>query len=584
MKDWISKLWIKESILLILFIAIVMALAMLRGLYGMGINDEGWMLTAYQHIFSDPSSISYNFLYYNGIVAGGVWNLLFGELGLIAFRYMHVLLEVCKALLVYYMLRKYCNKYAIIIGLVIYEIIFDAYSFTDHNQVSAVLCLLAIFFIAKSLEKKTWPYMFIGGAIVGLNVFTRIPNLSFCALILVLVLYWLYTRENIETLHFFLAAIGGFIVGCMAEVLIMYSLGHIHIFIDNITCGFSASNDADSTHNLTSMGKLYFAQLCDIWYPIALIALIAFSLKYIKRNVQTQNRKIYTVALVVLIAALTFATAYHQPKLWRAERLYVVLTLICLYIIWRAPYILKYIATLSLIFIYMLPLGSDWGYYSNITYHAMCLAFPLSIAYILTEIKPRSLFSQHIAMFPVCLFAVVAFGYSGYKGCERYAKNCKKLFSFEQREKVHSPLATTLFIEDDCPTKLNPLLDEMAKYVKPNDVVLCFQSLAMIHYLTETRPYLENAWPWTYTSTDMERHFIKAQNVSDILPVIVREKGWICDIFNKNNYPDWDNSEAVENHFHKNKKIKLIQDFIREYNYSVVWEDKAFQILLPLNK
>ena len=210
----------------------------------------------------------------------------------------------------------------------------------------------------------------------------------------------------------------------------------------------------------------------------------------------------------------------------------------------------------------------------------MCLALPLSIAYILTEIKPRSLLHQQVAMLPICLFAVVAIGYSGYKGGERYIKNGSDLL-FESREDVHSSLATTIFTGNYYSTRLNPLLDEMAKYVKPNDVVLCYQSLAMVHYLTETRPYLENAWPWTYTSTDLERHFTKAQNESNTLPVIVREKGWVLDVFNDKNYMDWDNAKAVENRFHQNKKIILIQDFIRKNNYSVVWEDKAFQILLP---
>lgn len=579
MKDWISKPWIKESVLLILFIALVVALAILRGLFGLNMKDEGWLLTAYQNIFSYPSSVSYNFLYYNGIVAGGVWNLFFGDHGIIAFRYMHVLLEVCKALLVYYMLRKYCNKYAIIIGFLLYEVIYDAYTFTDHNQLSAVLCLLAILFIAESLEKKNWLYMLMGGTIVGLNVFTRIPNLSLCALILVLVIYWLYTRDKKETLHLFIAAIGGFVVGCVAEILMMYSLGHLPIFIDNITSGFSASNDVDSTHNLMSMGQRYLGQLFDIWYQIALIVMMAISFRYAKRNVQSTNRIIYITIFIVLIVILAVATAYHQPKLWRAERLYVMLTLTCLYIIWRAPLALKYIATLSLIFIYMLPLGSDWGYHSSITYHAMCLAFPLSIAYLLAEIKHKRL-HQQIAIIPVCLFAIVAIGYSTYKGGQRYIDDCRNFF-IEQRDEVHSPLATTIFTGNYYSTRLNPLLDEMVKYVKPGDVVLCFQSMAMVHYLTETRPYLGNAWPWTYTSSDMERHFIKAQKESEILPVIVREKGWVLDVFNDENYMDWDNSEAVENHFHKNRKIRLIQDFIRENNYSLAWEDKAFQILLP---
>ncbi len=582
MKDLISKQWIKESILLLLFMTVVVAIALPRSLFGLSMTDEGWLLNAYQYIFSFPSSVSYNFLYYNGIVAGGAWNLLFGEYGIIAFRYLHVLLELCKALLVYFMLRNYCNKYAVMIGFIIYEVIFDAYIYMDHNQLSAVLCLLAIFIMAKSFEKKNKAYMFLAGAIVGINVFTRIPNLSFCALIAVLVVYRLYTRENQETLHLLLAAIGGFMIGCVVEVLMMCCLGHLSIFTDNISSGFSASNDADSTHNLASMGAMYFSQLCDIGYQIVLIALMVFLIKYIKQNVQVPNRKGYIILSATLLMVLVVATALHQNSLCRAERLYVVLTLICGYIILRAPAQLKYIATLALIFIYMLPLGSDWGYVSNIMYHAMCLALPLSIAYVFTKIGENYRLQHHIVMSPVYLFAVLAISYSGYKGGVRYLNDCVNLFSSEQRDDIHSPLATSINIGGYYSDRLNPLLDEMAKYVKPNDVILCYQSPAMLHYLTNTRSYVENAWPWTYTSSDLERHFIKAQNESDELPVIIREKGWVKDIFNDENYKDWDNSNAEENRYHKNKKIKLIQDFIRDNNYSVVWENKSFQILLPI--
>lgn len=583
MKDLISKRWIKESVLLTLFMAVVVAIALPRSLFGMSMTDEGWILNAYQYIFSSPTSVSYNFLYYNSIVAGGAWNLLFGEYGIIAFRYMHVLLELCKAVLVYLLLRKYCNKYAIMIGFIIYEVIFDAYTYMDHNQLSAVLCLLAIFAIVRSLEKKNKAYMFLAGAVVGINFFTRIPNLSFCALIAVLAVYWIYTRENKETAHLLLAAMGGFVAGCLAELLMMSCFGHLNIFIDNISSGFSASNDVDSTHNLSSMGKMYFSQLCDIWYQIVLIVLMVFVIRYIKQYVQTKNRKGYIIVSGILLIALILATAFHQNSLCRAERLYVVLTLIGGYIILRAQLQLKYIAVLALVFIYMLPLGSDWGYESNIMYHAMCLALPLSIAYVVAKIEENHRLQHHMVMSPVYLFAVLAIAYSGYKGGVRYMNDCMNLFSTGQRDDIHSPLATAINTGNYYSDRLNPLLDEMAKYVKPDDVILCYQSPAMVHYLTKTRSYVENAWPWTYTSADMERHFIKAQKESDALPVIVREKGWVKDVFNDENYKDWDNSNAEENRFHKNKKIKLIQDFIRDNNYSVVWENKSFQILLPLN-
>lgn len=577
-KEMHTKQWIKESILILVLIIVVIAIALPRSLFGMDMEDEGWLLTAYQNIFSHPSSVSYNFLYYNGIVAGGIWELLFGHYGLAAFRVMHVLLEGIKAFIVYFMLRKYCNKYAIAIGFVVYEIIFRAYTFTDHNQVSAVLCLLAIFFIVKSLEQKKWLYMLIGGIIIGINVFSRIPNMALCALILVLAVYWIDTRDNNTTLNMLFSAIGGFFLGCLLEVLMMCCLGHLGIFIDNIACGFSASGDADSTHNLRSMGKMYFTQLRDMWYQIAPIALMGFIFTYIKRKIQPQNRKLY-LGIFIGLSLFTLFLAYHQHRSLMDIRLYALQTVIGIYIILKSPSMYKYIVTLALLFIYMLPLGSDWGYGSNIIYQSMCLSIPFTVAYLLTMLLKRDLL-KNAFIYPVCLFAFII-GYSTYKGGKHYIRDCKNLSSNTKKGVIHSPLATAIFIGEYYSTRLNPLLDEMTKYVKPGDIVLCYQSPAMVHYLTQTRPYLENAWPWTYTSADMERHFIKAQKESKILPVIVREKGWVVDIFNEENYPDWNNSEAVENRFHKNKKIKLIQDFIKDNGYSVVWEDKAFQILVP---
>lgn len=350
-RDMIAKQWMKESLLLLFLVTVVIAFALPRSLFGMDMEDEGWLLTAYQNIFSHPSSVSYNFLYYNGIVAGGIWNLLFGQYGLVAFRVMHVLLEVLKALLVYFLLRKYCNKYTIAVGFIIYEIVFNAYTFTDHNQVSALLCLLAIFFIVKSLEQNKWLYMLVGGAAVGINVFTRIPNIAFCALILVLVVYWIDTHNHRETLYLFLSAIGGFIIGCLMEMMLMCCLGHFNIFVDNIACGLSASGDADSTHNLASMGKMYFTQLRDLWYQIAPIALLGCVFWYTKKKLQPINKNVYFCVLIGL-SLLTVALAYHQHRSLMDSRLYALLTIIGIYIILYAPSMYKYIATLGLLYIY----------------------------------------------------------------------------------------------------------------------------------------------------------------------------------------------------------------------------------------
>ena len=584
----------KELLDLLLYAIAIIVVILPRSLFNLNMEDEGWLLTAYYNIFTAPSSVSYNFLYYNGILIGGICDLLFGQYGLIAFRIAHAIIDVFKGFLVYLILRKYCNRYAIMIGFIVLESVQIFFPVLSHNQISSLFCLISIFFIAKSLETKEWWHMLMGGIFVGINVFTRIPNISLCALIFVLLLFWLDSRDNKSTLNLLLAAIGGFIVGCVIEGVLMLSLGHFDIFIDNVASGFSASGDADSTHNLASLGKFYYQQLRVIGYRVAALVTMGVIFMYVKRVIRPKNRIAY-IGTIIVLSLVTIFIAYtrdllsvdpelirFQHRLTFDERINAISAIMCIYIVITSTNGLRYAVLLALLFQFLLPLGSDWGYNANITYQAMCLSFSLVVAYIYDMIKHKRILRE-IYILPVCIFLVSVIGFRLSITGREYINNCKYIVSGKKGYEMHSPLATTI-ITDEIFTKLNPVLDELAKYVKPNDVILCYQSPAMIHYLTQTKPYLENAWPWTYTSADMEFHFIKAQKESEKLPVVVREKGSVFDIFNEMDYPDWDNSEAEENRFHKNKKIRLIQDFIRDNGYKVVWEDNAFQILLPYHE
>ena len=42
---------------------------------------------------------------------------------------------------------------------------------------------------------------------------------------------------------------------------------------------------------------------------------------------------------------------------------------------------------------------------------------------------------------------------------------------------------------------INQLLEEAKKYIKAGDAVLIYHSVPMIHYMTDTKPYLRNAMP-----------------------------------------------------------------------------------------
>lgn len=586
MKDRGKTGWLNESLLLILYVTIVIAIALPRSLFGFDMEDEGWALTTFQNMFSAPWSVSSTFLCYNGMLVGGLWNLLFGQYGLLAFRILYVIGEVLKALLVYLILRKYCNRFAIFAGFIMLECVYRADVYMDHYQITGILCLLTILFIIKSLEKQEWLYMLLAGIIVGINVFTRLSNIVFCAFILVVAIYWYHTRDARTSLQMLFAAIGGFIAGCVAEILLMSLMGHFSLFLNEVAGGFSASADSDSSHSLGALGTTYFNQLVKkIWLHTAIMGCAAGIFVAVKKKVKPWNSKAYILLTGILVLAV-MALAYYQFTSIGGAALIAVQTLICAYVIYKAPYDVKYVAVLALLLLYTLPLGCDWGYDSKITCHAMCLSLPMTAAWLLQEISLKNALQnirKNILLLPMGMLMLVIGGYSAFIGGFTSYVGYKNIAAIRhgQSGSIHSPRATTYILGDYLPTRLNPLLDEMAKYVKEGDVVLCFQSPAMIHYLTATRPYLNNPWPWTYTPAEMERRFRKIQATTDVLPVIVREKGWVRDIFNDRVYPDWNNSEAVENHWHKNKRIKLLQDFIRDNGYNVVWEDQAFQILLP---
>ena len=86
-----------EWVFLILFLGTLFCYQAIIGIQGFDMHDEGWVLSAYQQIFNDPSTCEYQFLYYNALPIGGLWNMLFGLWGIYGFRILSALCSVATA-------------------------------------------------------------------------------------------------------------------------------------------------------------------------------------------------------------------------------------------------------------------------------------------------------------------------------------------------------------------------------------------------------------------------------------------------------------------------------------------------------
>ena len=68
------------------FFVLVVLLQLVFIFQGLNFTDSGFAAVFYQRIFSDPSSVQYNFTYWLTGIIGGGWLQLFPGLGLLGLR------------------------------------------------------------------------------------------------------------------------------------------------------------------------------------------------------------------------------------------------------------------------------------------------------------------------------------------------------------------------------------------------------------------------------------------------------------------------------------------------------------------
>ena len=505
------------------------------GIQGFDIADEGWSMTGFQQIFNAPESVEYLFMYYLTNLVGGLWNILFGWGGIYAFRLLTGIVVTLTAWVVFRLLRPYFNPWSIFVGIWA-SFLCSAYGMMAfyHNYLMELFTVCAAAALFRALTHDNLRWMALSGILIGCNVFIRLPNITLTALILLLIPYYINKRDSIQTWKMLGAAGGGFCIGVACVVLLMVVMGHWPIFLNAVNSVMSAGTESESNHQLSTM----FSNYGETYKTI-------FTKGFFNN--------LYTIYL--------FST-------W--GWLWILLSR-------RYPIELTYLSTMAVLIMHLLPIGSDLGI-GNSGDNCIQLAAPLLSAMIWKEASdPRHLRIWRLTGCTAAVIALMLFYARGIKdliyGCyydigPRYAKTCL----------INHPLTTT-FTTRENRDALEPLLHQLSQYVKRDDYLLCFQNAPTIHYLTHTRPYLYNPWPWCYDTENMAQHFLRAEREIKVLPVIVRDKMMI---FNwAKYYPDWDNEQAEEGYFHRNKKVRLIRQFIKKHHYQVVWENNVFQILIP---
>ena len=559
-----------EWAFLLIYLGALFMYKAIIGLQGLDMCDEGWMLSGYQQIFNDPASCEYQFLYYNTLLVGGAWNALFGAWGIYGFRICEAICATLTAYIVYRLLRKDINRWCILIGVFLFNI--DYVLVIHYNSLTALVLSLAVLGLYQGLTKVNKWYMLLAGLLVGLNIFTRLPNIALCSLVLVFIPFYLYTRNGRQTLSLVSMALLGVLLGVAIEIGLMCALGHWSLFIDNISSGLSAASAGDSSHSVSRFLGVYINNYKVIGTLAAFIISIPLILYAVRKL--SPYKKIYNAAIII-------GSVLYFSLVWQIVRYNFTMYAMC-YPIFFA-YLLKFpndsrrvlLISIAIIILLFLPFGSDGGIATMECGSMLWIAVPLAIGVFYELAKSLSISSQKLAYVMASVF-VIAFASKAL-----YNTSLMCYFDSGSRLKKTARAETalaTIYTTDFKAAQLDTLMLHLEPLIQRDDYLLCFQSVPMVNYLTETRPYLGNSWPWTYDSDNMERQFIKAKSTIPTLPVIVRNKSEVATWYRHSE--DWDNVNSGS-WCVTSRKIELIQNFIRDNGYTIHWENDLFQILVP---
>ncbi|OED39453.1 hypothetical protein AB832_04110 [Flavobacteriaceae bacterium (ex Bugula neritina AB1)] len=570
-----------------LFFLLLIGYQFFLSFQGFDVCDEGWVLTFYQQIFSAPETVEYNFLYWLTGIFGGVWYNLFPTGGIISFRILTIITTTILCIISYNILKKHVGKYQILLGLWIVLLLQDyGLIVFHHNHLSSLLSIVSIYLIINGLKNNSSILILLSGFIIGLNIFSRLPNITLTVYILLIPLYAYLTRKKIkDSIPQALIFLSGALISFVFVFIALSYLDHIDIFKKALSTLFLAGKGSDSNHNFLSLLKAYISNYrLVIQNGISILACLTFILFIFKIRIKN------TLLKKVLIILSTLVTLYFLRGI-DSFSLYFLGFMGSIFVIIRktASPEFKLIAIAAMLMMVFLPLGSDYGI-SNMGYYTLWLSIPIFI-WSISELKTIRLHigwnnnNQNNVVFGNNTiknsFLIVLFVYIIIK---LYQVSHNAYFDpgsrFEKTTSINSIYAKGIKTTKTRAQIINEVLPALTKHTKPGDYLLAYDNLPMLHFLTDTKPYMYNSWVWVYDSFVFDTKLKKAENVTSKLPVVILQKFNTLGNFSTPQ-PDYMSTDKKDDYRYKKGRVIAMSSFLQRNNYKTVWSNEYFDILTP---
>ncbi|MDT0559248.1 hypothetical protein RM697_11340 [Ichthyenterobacterium sp. W332] len=564
------------------FIILIIVLQVLISFQGFDFCDEGFSLTFYQQFFNAPESVEYVFVYWLSGLVGGLWYEINPNGGILWFRILAILVNTSSFILGYKILKNFINTRLALVGLTMVLFANDfGFLVFYHNHLTTLLVLLSIYLLYRGILKKHKRIIFAAGFVVSVNYVTRIPNLTMTILVLAIPFaFILKMLSKSLSLKMVLQFVIGLLCGIGSIVLLLFAFGQLDIMESAIQSLFSLGRTSDSAHGILFLIKITLGNYKKVVVIIALLLLLFGLISYLKSlkiskllSLLIDGFSILCLCILIYFGKIHFVYAFG------------IIGVLSVIINKNEEAIFRIIALLGLLMLVCLPLGSGGGMVSSGT---MCiwLALPVglhvmfnygltSASFVVLE-KPISINLYSRALVKLGRFIVVIFlAIKAYNISQRaYFDHGAR---WQKKAIVNHRLATNIYTTEQRSSITNDVLEQLKLYVKPDDYLFAYDKIPMLHFLTETKPYLYNPWPWIFNGELFEQKLNKAETTIEKLPIIVQQKFetiyQLSEPFN-----DYLDEEREDSERFNASRTKAFNTFLEKHNYQIVWNNAYFNI------
>jgi len=570
---------------------------------GLDLSDEGFLSTFYSHIFSNPASVSYCFMFWLTGIIGGAWTKLFSPLGLLGIRLGGAVVNTITVILTYHLLKNYLKPAYLKLGLILVVLsLNNDIKVLNYNTLSSLFYVIIISLLFNGLIKGQVGKIFLSGFFVGLNIFVRTPNILGLGLVLGIIYYYHLTGWSLVSI---LKQIFIFSLGCLAAVgciiFVMRLMGHLPVFLDSMKLLFALEKgikkpEIQGGYGIIRLLDLFRSNIVVALKYTLIPAIIVFVglFSYNKIGNQTKLAKFVFSGIVLsgLIVVLVFIIDHqidHFSMLFFTNGL-ILLTAACMFYA-SAENEIKLLFFFGCFFLLSYPLGSSDGVFTAGRY-CLWIALPITIDYLfkiqstnltiaISRDKKEYAIKLWVSARQLTVTKWLLAGTLAFAGF--YYVYYYPFFDRKNRVQMRYSLTSNklkgIYTTKGRADVFNELLAESAKYMKANDYVIAYDNIAMFYYATGTIPLLTNPLPAVYSTDLFKSDLNSIYERSKILPPVIMQK--IATVGPASKWPE----ELLPGDYAKSERNLdrniILDSFLTKNNYKEVWSNKAFKILLP---